>query len=141
MLFYRRPIATWKFNEAASLANADWRAACRREALVQDEPPQPGQLPLLELATLPEEQAAVEEGQLEREWLAEISNNLRVLAADGKPVPLVNRISEIYGRTLGQARDKHVRRAWDILARDGIVRPRTRNVRVHQDSLVPLRIR
>ncbi|MCK9895650.1 three-Cys-motif partner protein TcmP [Frankia sp. AgB32] len=137
VLFHRHPVAPWKFNEAASLANADWRAACRSEALAQEGPPLPGQLSLLDLATLPDEQAAVEEGRLEREWLAEISNNLRALAADGRSVPLVNRISEIYGRTLGQARDKHIRRAWDTLAKDGIVRPRASGVRVHQDTLVP----
>jgi len=130
VLFFRHPFAPWKFNEAASLANGEWRKAYRDEQREQEAERRGGQLSIDGFESINDNVDAEAERRLEQEWIAEISANLQRLAASQTPVDLLPKISEVYGRALGQARDKHVRRAWDTLAKNGVVRPRAPGVKV-----------
>jgi len=137
VLFYRHPVAPWKFNEAVSLANADWREACRSEKLAEEEQRHRRQPPLDGLFS-PEEMAADIEDRLEQEWRDEISKNLRRIASEARPSPLRHRISDVYGQALGQARDKHVRQVWKTLAREHVIKPRTQR-EIYDETIAGLR--
>jgi three-Cys-motif partner protein len=52
---------------------------------------------------------------LEHDWQGQIEHNLTALLARGQPFRLCDRTLEIYGQTLGLAREKHVRKALEAL--------------------------
>ncbi|MEW9555956.1 three-Cys-motif partner protein TcmP [Nonomuraea sp. NPDC050783] len=56
------------------------------------------------------------------EWVAEITTNLRRLLSEGKSFVISDRYSEVYGKALGLARQKHLRKAWKELLGEGLTK-------------------
>ncbi|WP_131772256.1 hypothetical protein [Candidatus Protofrankia datiscae] len=133
-------MAPWKFNDAVSGANADWRAACREEDLAEElarKSQEPDGLFTYDevRSQSPEEEAAEIERKLEAEWISQIGDNLRQLVAKESSIPLLGKINDIYGPTLGQAREKHLRAAWDALVKAGFIKPRNTKIKIYKDTL------
>lgn len=72
----------------------------------------------------------------EAEWVASIRRNLQTLLAAGRPFRVIERIEEVYGDTLGQARGPHVKRALKDLTDTGWNLGRC-NVDPHELRAVP----
>jgi three-Cys-motif partner protein len=145
-LFYRHPVAPWKFNGCVSSANADWRQACLAEDLE-------AKLKATVASTLFDDDDAVEatfraeqekawqrqEASLEDEWVDEIADNLDGLLMHFGSVDLALHVREVYGETLGLARDKHVIRAWAQLADRQVAIPRNTKTQARLERATILR--
>ena len=135
-LFYRHPLAPWKFNDSASTANEDWRRACMEEDLEKrlDAIPLTPSLfsddaeaeELLRRARLSEWES--EERQRAVAWVDSISLNIEQLLGERGFVNLGESILDVYGATLGLARELHVRKAWDQLSERGVASPRDKGL-------------
>ncbi len=138
------PVAPWRFNDAVSQANGEWRAHCWRQDLDRS---------LAELSGVPDlfgewtaqhaEQTehdawTRQQRQLEQQWLDVIGDNLLQLAGKHGPVRLLRHIRAVYGTTLGSAREKHVRAAWDARAAAGDLLPRDRSIKHLEQAVVAL---
>jgi three-Cys-motif partner protein len=71
------------------------------------------------LGTLLEETFNDSEEALESGWVDEIEKNLRRLLAEGNGFLIYDRYGEVFGSTVGQAREKHLRKAWKRLYASG----------------------
>lgn len=144
ILFTRYPLAPWKFNEQVSLANADWREACWQEDLDElvDQLSQENDLFGGSFAGDVAREAEFAswqklQGEIEGTWVDEIGRNLIRLAAANPGVQIGRQASAVYGATLGQARDKHVRAAWDAKASVGLLPTRNKSLkRLEQATLI-----
>jgi three-Cys-motif partner protein len=125
ILFYRHRDAPYAFNEAVSGANNDWRHF-HHELNVQEHRVD------IELDlfggefvpnTLIADNARAEQ-QLERHWEDVIAANLRNSLDTCHELHVRDRTADIFGTTLGMARGKHLRVAWNRLIDEGLVRPR-----------------
>lgn len=94
----QHPDGQWLFNEAVSNAVEEFRRTCFEEA---------GQLDLEPM----EDRWA--------EWEAEIERNIEGLLAKGKQFTVQGEMGAIYGRTLGFARERHIRKAVKALYKAG----------------------
>jgi three-Cys-motif partner protein len=139
ILFYRHAAAPYKFNDAVSGANADWRRHFRQvdlaEELVrqQSEPDLFGSEVVIEMS---EKEANAAEARLDQEWSDVITANIRALMVDCAALPVEARFADIYGATMGLAREKHLLKAWDRLADEGLVRPRQKNMKLQKLAIV-----
>jgi hypothetical protein len=88
VLLTQHPQGIWFFNEAVSLA---------RDVFRQHAQPEFALVPQL--------------WEPDDEWEVSIERNLRRQLSEGRPIPLLDRVAEVYGDTLGVARAKHVRKA------------------------------
>ncbi|MFI0469159.1 three-Cys-motif partner protein TcmP [Saccharopolyspora sp. 5N102] len=132
ILFYRHPAAPFKFAEAASKANEEWRHYHRRLDLAEElERLRNGETLGLfddnDLTALSDQEAKSIEKQLEQDWVVAIVENIRRLVSEKPAVDIGDHVTPIYGTTLGLARPMHIRRAWDALADEAVVRPRVRS--------------
>ncbi|MFG1696694.1 three-Cys-motif partner protein TcmP [Nonomuraea sp. NPDC049309] len=97
------------FGEAVSLGLQEWREFVYHEdtqgTLFEDE----------ELFKASEESLAAE-------WAREIKENLRRLLGEGRSFVIADRYSDVYGSAIGQAREKHLRRAWKELHAEGVTK-------------------
>lgn len=142
-LFYRHPFAPWKFNGAASGANSDWRLACAEEDLDKELSAVPVMDSLFgdgaDTTKLIREQRAgawhVQEEELAAAWVGAIEQNLERLLSVRPSVDLALNIRDVYGNTLGLARDTHVRQAWDGLVEAGVAAPRPKGVRYERATV------
>jgi hypothetical protein len=147
VLFYRHPSAPWKFNEAVSHANWAWRLACRdeelRELRAERENEQEGLWSVdEELAMVASSIQADLQKMQERdraEWINEITENLRPLLLRQGEVRLGVSTQEVYGSTIGLARDLHVNAAWRILAEQGVAEPKTAGVKHLHNAVITRR--
>lgn len=60
------------------------------------------------------------EKALANEWSNEIEANLRKLLAEGSGFNVITRYPEVFGDSLGKARNKHLRVAWRVLYKEGV---------------------
>jgi len=135
LLFSRWPMAAWKFNEQVSLANAEWRRACWQEdldGLLTDLAADPEDLfggsYTSDLAReVKESEWETGQAALEARWVEGIAENLRTLLRAHTRVRLGDHLQEVYGETLGSARDMHVNTAWKRLVASGEAAPKERN--------------
>lgn len=145
VLFSRFPYASWKFNEAVSHANSEWRRACWQQDL--DRVPAPidplGQMDLFGAemtATLrhetTEQRWEEQECRLGDHWVQDIQANLRNLLRRMTQAKLGDHLAEIYGGTVGLARDMHINRAWKILTQAGHAAPKPRGTRQLFDAVI-----
>ena len=141
-LFFRHRVAPWKFNESASSANADWRRACV-EADLERKLSTPVEASLFGDAS--ETEAMIREADisawerqektLHSEWVETITHNLRGLLASSSSVDPARQVREVYGSTLGLARDMHVSRAWGGLAEEGVAAPRVKGLSLERQTI------
>lgn len=145
VLFHRFPYASWKFNEAVSHANSEWRRACWQQDLDR-APARPDPLGQLDLfgaeKTAALRQEATEqrweeqERQLGDRWVQDIQVNMRDLLRRTPRAKLGNHLAEIYGSTVGLARDTHVNRAWRQLVQAGEAAPKPPGVKQLFDAVI-----
>jgi three-Cys-motif partner protein len=95
VLLTRRAEGLWFFNNAVSLGAEKLHEFTHAEQLVLVPP------------------------NLEQDWQGQIERNLTVLLAHGQPFRLCDQTIEVYGGTLGLAREKHVRKALGALQARG----------------------
>lgn len=118
-LFYRHPLAGYKFADAACRATRKWRDTYRRKELedfmlARQQPSLLGDDFELEHS---QEQTKVQEKQLEDELVSTICANIRTHGAS--TVPVAAHVSTILGATIGLAGERHIRLAWNTLADEG----------------------
>lgn len=77
------------------------------------------------------EEGAWVKGQkaIEGQWVDVIAENLRVLLRAHPRVKLGDHLRDVYGTTLGSARDKHVNAAWHQLVASGEAAQKEPNVK------------
>lgn len=92
------------FGESLSLALRKWRK------FVYDQEA---------AGTLFEEAFDDSEEALESGWVDEIEKNLKRILAEGNDFQIYDRYAEVFGSAVGQAREKHLRRAWKRLYDSG----------------------
>lgn len=137
-LFYRHDIAPWKFNDAASMANMEWRQACleadlEREllnvpveaSLFGDEEENRQLMRDAKLAAWEEQESLLEKG-----WVQAIAQNIEWMLMESAFVNLGPSIARVYGNTLGLAREAYVRKAWDHLAERQVALPRDKKLKI-----------
>jgi three-Cys-motif partner protein len=141
VLFFRADVAPWKFNDAVSLANGEWRDACLQQEVAEwraerDARSVFGQaaLPGLDehvdtVAKSLEDEARDMLQRNESEWVAIIERNMRTLLERERAIYLKPRINELYGTTLGLAREMHVNRAWKRLTAARVAAPKAKGVK------------
>jgi three-Cys-motif partner protein len=139
ILFYRHPAAPYQFNDAVSGANGDWREHFRKIDLAEELAKQQVQPDLFGsdfVVEVSEQDARAVEERLENTWTDVVMTNIRHLVAEQPAVSVQAQFDKIYGITLGLAREKHVRRAWDRLADEGIVQRRNRAEKLRRLTIV-----
>lgn len=107
LIFFTRHLdGMWLFNESVSLASAKWRE------VLAPPPWEPDEDLLFDMPTAPS--FGEEESTRATHWVAEIEANIERLIQAGDFV-VGAKMTEVYGRTLGEAREMHVRRALKAL--------------------------
>lgn len=109
VLFTRHPDGLWEMATAMSYARRDWRAHLRSQL----ETERGGQM---ELGPLNFEDN-------EDEWVREIAANIEALLTEVSTFTVETNLGKVLGRTLGLAREMHLRKALKSLERRGIVAP------------------
>jgi three-Cys-motif partner protein len=143
-LFYRHDVAPWKFNDAASMANKEWRQACLEADLERELQQVPVEANLFgdeeenrqlmrdaKLAAWENQEALLEKG-----WVQAIAENLEWLLMKSSFVNLGPSIVDVYGTTLGLARESHVRKAWDLLNDRKVALPRDKKLKTLAKGVV-----
>lgn len=143
LLFYRHSAAPYEFNQSVSKANEDWRRYLHEiemAELLESQTEQPNLFDLADegyTARLQEAQAKEAERRLDDDWIELIAKNIRHEVESG-PLPIQARMDAIHGTTLGLAREKHMTRAWDLLADEGVVKPRDKARKPRGQTIYPV---
>ncbi|WP_081898638.1 three-Cys-motif partner protein TcmP [Herbidospora cretacea] len=97
------------FGESISLGLEKWRESLSKQAFD---------------GTLFADIGLFEDGEVELadRWVADIKSNLRQLLSEGVSFRIADRYAEVYGASLGKARQKHLRRAWKELFEEGVTK-------------------
>lgn len=114
--FTRHPDGRWEFHEALSAATQEWRVACAKAA----GPTEEERLAALGMIPFEGMESPIPFEDDEAAWVDEIAVNLRSLVAQGVAFVVQDRMTEVFGRTLGIARAKHVRTAVKRLYKEGV---------------------
>lgn len=136
-LFFKHSFAGYKFADAACRATKKWRQADRLRHL-DDYLGKQSQDSLFGDGFEFESSRKNWEGkekQLDAEWVAQICSNVRELGI--ARLQVAANIDQILGPTLGLAGERHIRRAWDQLAKEGYLFPRTKGngVKIHEATM------
>ena len=138
ILFYRHPSAPYQFNDSASGANSDWREHFRQLDLQEELVKQQIQPDLFGgdyAVEMSERDARDVERQLDQTWSRTIAGNIRRLIADQSVLSVEARFADVYGATMGLAREKHLRAAWDQLAEQGTVLARDKGKKLRKSII------
>jgi three-Cys-motif partner protein len=74
---------------------------------------------------------------LEGDWVGQIQRNIRILLAEHRAVRLVDELESVYGKTLGLAREKHVKEALKRLHAQGETPTNPRGQELHKLVVLP----
>lgn len=110
----RHPDGIEIFGDTLSRALVHWRRTVFFEA-VEKQQERTGQLMLD-----PTAQLDADEAQLEESWHDAIEQNIRALLCQHEQFRVRDHYTEVYGAVIGQARDKHIRKALDRLHKAGL---------------------
>lgn len=117
MHFTQHPDGHWEFHQALSQATREWReAAHAANPNWRQQLEAAGQFTFEGL----EEPPAFEEN--EDAWVEEIAANVRSLVATEPPFHVQKRMTEVFGKAVGLARETHLRKALRPLWEEGVVR-------------------
>lgn len=136
-LYFKNDAASWAFAESASSANARLRQ--HRKKLDDAQLPTDTLFPTAMLQEQSDADFDNRERQLETEWVTIISENLLRLLEATPEVALKSAVFDVYGEALGQAREKHIRAAWDMLDTKRVVEPRDKKLKRLRDGVVKRR--
>lgn len=131
-LFFRHPVAGYKFADAACRATRAWRGTYRAQEL-DDFLGRQEQESLFGDAFERENNAQEgerQEADLDAEWIDAICVNVRNFGA--RRIEVVTNVRSILGTTLGLAGERHIRKAWDKLVVDGYLHPRNTSTKMHR---------
>ncbi len=109
IFFTRHPDGMWLFNQAVSGASKDWREH------LAPAPWKANESLLFDIRT--ERTFEEEEAERAEAWVEQIKANIVELLAAG-PFVVGRKISRVYGTTLGEAREMHVRAAIKALHKE-----------------------
>ncbi len=126
MLFHPKPLAAYKFNNAVSSGNEKWRSLMwdMDVELAQREDvrnPRPGMSREEELRMARDADPA----QVMDDNVNILKDNIRTALRTRTFLSMEHDFGLIFGAATGSARGKHLTRAWDALAEEGVTRPRT----------------
>jgi hypothetical protein len=79
-----------------------------------------------------------QEGQLEAAWIAEIARNLRVCLAQHGAFTIVEHYDDVFGATVGRARQTHLRAAWKQLHEQGLTKTDSKGRFLIQKRIEPV---
>lgn len=140
-LFYRQPIAGYKFADAACRANRKWRDRYRAEDLAGALTPVPDAL-----FDLTEHIEATFKAEVDREEaliitqaVGVIKSNILALLTANSRVSVVDQIGPVLGSTLSLAGESQIIKAWDQLADEGAVVARDKSRKLYQQDLIAKR--
>lgn len=121
-LYFRNATAAYVFADAASSASRDWREFHKR----QKDSTLPGDslFSMEMLQGMSDELFNEQEATLATEWVTTIKENIRRLLTVSPEVRILDHVREVYGHALGQAREMHLRQAWDALTIEGVTQER-----------------
>ena len=133
-LYFTNDAAAWAFAESSSSANAKLREH-RKKVADADLPTDTlfSQEMLLDASDADFEK---QEKELEAEWITIIAANMEQLLGSSSEIVLKSSVFEIYGTALGQAREKHIRAAWDALAKKGVAADRDKSIKRLRDTVI-----
>ena len=109
VLFTAHPDGLWEMANAMSFARQDWR----EDLVKQEEDKNRGQLGM----------RAMEFDDDPSAWTKEIASNIRALLAERETVSVRGSLRAVLGKTLGLARETHLRAALKLLEGEGLVEP------------------
>lgn len=140
VLFTRHPEGVWKFASALGGAGLDWQRAVHdaeqtRASAARDHP---GQHALFEIAPEPFDSDGYERPRRDS-WAGLIAENIQQLLNQHGDFPITHRTVEVYGSLLGQAWERHIRRAVKDLHRVGAI-ANDGKYEFHQRPLGPVRL-
>lgn len=134
-LFFRHPVAGYKFADAASRATRKWRQTYWDQYWDKHFDDTPSLFDDDEVAAMTRGEAERREKELASEWVRTIADNIRTLLANGGQIDVSQRIADILGDTLSFAGESHIKKAWDLLAADGIVEPRPTDKKLYKIAI------
>lgn len=124
MLFFPRSIAAFKYNEAVSLALGEWREAMWdldiQQAEAEGDNPYAAEIRAAK---------AADARQFDMDAISDIKVAIRAALQDSPSVTVNRDFSRIFGAAVGLGREKHLRKAWDELAAEGVVAERDKKLR------------
>lgn len=132
-LYYRNDAAAAVFADAASGASRDWREFHKRQK--DSAQPDDSLFPIEMLQDMSDQLFEEQEKALATEWVAVIKQNILKLLAASTEVRVLSHVQALYGETLGQAREMHLRHAWDTLAKEGYVEKRDTTGRLRDKTI------
>lgn len=138
-LFYRHPVAGYKFADAAARATRKWRETYWDQYWDNRSG---DTLSLFDedlIASMTHDAAQRREVELGNEWVQAISDNIRTLLAESGQIGVCGRVVDILGSTLSFAGESHIKKAWDGLADQGVVELRPKNKKLYKSSIVATR--
>lgn len=109
VLFTAHPDGLWEMANAMSFARQDWRDYL----IKQEEDKNRGQLVM----------RALDFDDNPDAWIQEIASNVRALLTGRGSVSVRSSLGEVLGRTLGLARETHLRSALKLLEGEGLIYP------------------
>ncbi|NGY61290.1 three-Cys-motif partner protein TcmP [Lentzea sp. NEAU-D13] len=138
--FTFHPHGKWCIAEAAAKANTTWRQTNHQLTLTKRlaREADTGQEDLFAGALVPqitEEEHARAEEDLQKRWIGTISENIKGLVGTRPRLDVCRDMDAIFGATLGLADGKHVRKAWDLLAQQGLVDRRETGKPIEKQSI------
>jgi three-Cys-motif partner protein len=151
VLFARHPYAFWRFNDALSKANVEWQEAWRGKANTKATAKATRERELARahgvmslfgdeyddtVAAHPELPPFDEKAESAR-WVQTIEANLTTLLQQGAPFRLMDKIGDVYGDTLGLAREMHVKEALGNLHVLGVCPDNGKGKDIHKRTIRP----
>ncbi|MCF3138284.1 three-Cys-motif partner protein TcmP [Paenarthrobacter sp. AR 02] len=107
ILFTRHDDGLWKMAESMSLARRDWRQWLVKQNDSQGNAQQ--ELPGLNFT------------DNESEWVREIAENVKAILSKFGRFRIDEKLEKVFGRTLGLARETHIRKALKLLKTEGVI--------------------
>ncbi len=140
VLFTRHPEGVWEFAAALGGAGRDWQQAIHdveraRESAARTHP---GMETLFDVAPEPFDPVDYERSR-RAGWSRGLSENIQDLLDQHGDFRLIDRTVEVYGLLLGQAWERHVRKAVKDLHRDGVI-ANDGKYEFHQRPLGPVKL-
>lgn len=134
-LFFRHPVAGYKFADASARATRKWREVYWNQYWDRKiDEKTPSLFGPDEDAAMTAAEADRRESQLADQWVATVGDNIARLVSQRQSVSVRDNVLDILGSTLSFAGEAHIRKAWDALARDGVIEKRDTKRRL--DELV-----
>lgn len=124
MLFFPRSLAAFKYNEAVSIALSKWREAMW-DLDIQEAEADGDRAAASELRTVKEAAAR----QFDHDAVEDIKAAIRAALMESESLAVHKDFRRIFGKAAGLGREMHLRKAWDELAKEGIVAERDKKLK------------